>query len=222
MRIHLRTSPNIGILPFNYQQKLVGCIHKWIGAGNDEHGKMSLYSFSWLQNGTRKGTGLDFPNGSKWFISFYKDSLLRQVLKSIMENPEMFSGMAITDVVIEETPDLSDRNIFYSGSPVFIQKHSLDMSNNVQYTFEDSESDDMLTGTLLHKMELAGLSEDKTLKVSFDRNYPSKKTKLITYKGINLRSSMCPVIIEGKPETKAFAWNVGIGNSTGIGFGSIY
>jgi CRISPR/Cas system endoribonuclease Cas6 (RAMP superfamily) len=30
------------------------------------------------------------------------------------------------------------------------------------------------------------------------------------------------VIIEGKPETKLFAWDVGIGNSTGIGFGAIY
>jgi CRISPR/Cas system endoribonuclease Cas6 (RAMP superfamily) len=31
----------------------------------------------------------------------------------------------------------------------------------------------------------------------------------------------CPIIIKGKPETKLFAWNVGLGNSTGIGFGAI-
>lgn len=45
---------------------------------------------------------------------------------------------------------------------------------------------------------------------------------MVTYRGIGNRANMCPVIIDGRPETKAFAWEVGIGNSTGIGFGSIY
>jgi CRISPR/Cas system endoribonuclease Cas6 (RAMP superfamily) len=29
------------------------------------------------------------------------------------------------------------------------------------------------------------------------------------------------VIIKGTPEQLAFAWNVGLGNSTGIGFGAL-
>ena len=40
-------------------------------------------------------------------------------------------------------------------------------------------------------------------------------------KGIENRASICPLIIIAKPETIAFTWNVGIGNSTGIGFGAI-
>ena len=31
MRIHLKTSANTTPVPFDYQQKLVGTIHKWIG-----------------------------------------------------------------------------------------------------------------------------------------------------------------------------------------------
>lgn len=42
------------------------------------------------------------------------------------------------------------------------------------------------------------------------------------YNGIGNRTSWCPVRIQGKPETKVFAWATGIGNSTGAGFGSIY
>ena len=31
MRLYLKTSPNLNSIPFNYQQKLVGTVHKWIG-----------------------------------------------------------------------------------------------------------------------------------------------------------------------------------------------
>ena len=44
MRIHLKTTANTQPVPFNYQQKLVGTIHKWIGP-NSIHDKISLYSF---------------------------------------------------------------------------------------------------------------------------------------------------------------------------------
>ena len=77
-----------------------------------------------------------------------------------------------------------------------------------------------MTETLKSKMKLVNL-EDETLKIAFDKSYSKAKTKLITYNGINNKASLCPLIIKGKPKTKAFAWNVGIGNSTGIGFGAI-
>lgn len=54
MRLHLTTTSNTEIIPFEYQQKLVGVLHKWLGDANKEHGSLSLYSFSWLQNGKKK------------------------------------------------------------------------------------------------------------------------------------------------------------------------
>lgn len=70
-------------------------------------------------------------------------------------------------------------------------------------------------------MREAGL-EDDTLDIRFDTSYNKKKLKLVRYHGIGNKASICPVIIKAKPETKLFAWNVGLGNSTGIGFGAIY
>ena len=43
MRIYIRTTPNSSVLPFDYQQKLIGTIHKWLG-NNEIHDKISLYS----------------------------------------------------------------------------------------------------------------------------------------------------------------------------------
>lgn len=222
MRIYLQTTPNQETVPFNYQQKLSGVFYTWLGKMNEEHGRMSLYSYSWLKKGRMTDVGYEFPEGATWFISFYSDETLKNLMRSILNQPQMFNGLTVCDMTIEDIPSLSDRSLFYLGSPVFIQKYTPDLKNNIQYTFEDIDADEMLTQTLLHKMELAGIQKDETLRIMFDRSYAKRKTKMISYKGINLRSSICPVIIEGKPESKSFAWNVGVGNSTGIGFGSIY
>ena len=47
MRINLKTTPSQMCIPFNYQPKLVGTLHKWLGP-NDIHGKLAMHSFSWL------------------------------------------------------------------------------------------------------------------------------------------------------------------------------
>jgi CRISPR-associated endoribonuclease Cas6 len=63
--------------------------------------------------------------------------------------------------------------------------------------------------------------EDDTLEISFDKAYHKAGSKMVNYNGTMNKCSWCPVIIKGKPETKLFAWNVGLGNSTGIGLGAI-
>ena len=55
----------------------------------------------------------------------------------------------------------------------------------------------------------------------FDENYSNPKIKGTFYKKHKKKGSICPVIIEVSPESIAFAWNVGIGNNTGMGFGAL-
>ena len=66
----------------------------------------------------------------------------------------------------------------------------------------------------------AGLNNEN-VSVAFDTNYPNAKVKSINYKGVDNKGSICPIIVKGTSEQIAFAWNVGVGNSTGIGFGSL-
>ena len=219
MRLKLTISSSNGIVSYDYHSKLVGVLHKWLG-NNELHGKLSLYSFSWLKGGKANSKGLTFPHGASMFFSFYDEQYLKQVLKAILQDPLMFHGMQVTDVVIEEEPDFSNRELFLCGSPVFIHRH--EEEKDIHYTYESELAGNLLKETLLRKMEMAGLPPDETLHIRFDTTYPQKKIKLIDYRGIKNRVNMCPVIIQGKPETKAFAWCVGLGNSTGIGFGAIY
>lgn len=220
MRIIIRTTPSAWRVPFNYQPKLVGTLHKWLGP-NDIHGKLALHSFSWLLGGEVRKDGIDFKEGACLFISFHDSSAIRQIVRTILQDPGMFCGMKVTDVDLQDDPDLSGRELFSAGSPIFVQR-SLGEGRNKHYTYEDSETEFFLVETLKHKMEEAGLPEDDTLEISFATEFRNRKIKTIYYNGIGNKSSWCPVIIKGKPETKVFAWNVGIGNGTGIGFGSIY
>ncbi|MGL4992543.1 MAG: CRISPR-associated endoribonuclease Cas6 [Bacteroidales bacterium] len=222
MRIHLTTSPNTTIVPFDYQQKLVGCLHKWIGEDNDQHDKTSLYSFSWLKNGKMKDNkGFDFVNGAKWFISFHDESIIKRIVTLILSDPDMFCGMRVIDICIEQDPDLSKRELFNCASPIFVKRLVQGQKNEKHYTYNDPESSELLKQTLVTKMREAGIAEDETLEIRFDTGYNKKREKMMTYKGIKNKVNLCPIIIKGKVETKLFAWNVGVGNSTGIGLGAI-
>lgn len=222
MRIYLKLTRNTELVPFAHQHLLTGILHKWFGQ-NDFHDDISLYSFSQLQNGKlarhKKDTYLDFPDGSEWFISSWNDKLIQMLIRGIQQNPEFIYGMRVEEVIIREIPDLSQKTEFYLASPVFIKRDVNDLSKFYYYT--DQESADFMKETLKHKMAIAGLDEDETLNISFHENYNKASIRNIVYKGINNKCSWCPVIIKAKPETKAFAWEVGVGNSTGIGFGAL-
>lgn len=218
MRLNIDISPNKTILPFDHSHLLSGTIHKWLGNENKWHGSIALYSYSWL-NGGRKGSGgLYFPQGAKCFISAYSKDFIKTILKGILDDPDLFCGMKVLNVTIIEDPVFREETYFSVGSPVLIKKRIKDGIQHVLYDHTDAEH--LMTETMITKMKTVGM-DSNGVNVRFDTNYLKAHTKLVNYKGIKNKASICPVIINGTPEQLAFAWNVGVGNSTGIGFGSL-
>jgi len=217
MRIHLKIKARKKTIPFDHQPLMVGTIHKWL-EWNQEHGEVSLYSFSQLTNGKPTTKGFLFEDGTLFFFSAHEVGLIKKIISGIQTDPTLFNELEVTDIVIEENPDFSERNKFFVASPIFIKRRIGDEVKHIIYN--DPKSSDYLLETLQTKMKVAGF-EDKSLSIKFDTDYPRANTKMLNYNGIKNRASWCPVIIEGNPETKLFAWNVGLGNSTGIGFGAI-
>lgn len=218
MRLHFRLTPNKEIVPFDYQHLLIGAFHKWMG-WNEIHDDISLYSLSWLQGGKMIDNGFDFSKGAKWFISFWENDIGKQLVKNILSDPEVCCGMKIAEIQIQETPKFSNREKFTAASPIFIRKYDNDRKA-LHLTYKDEKTDFYLTETLKHKLRKAGLEPD--INVRFDKSYTYPKTKLIRINGIENRANFCPVIIEGHPGAVQFAWNVGVGHSTGSGFGALY
>jgi len=217
MRLHFKIQNLEMTIPFDHQPQLTGSIHKWLG-WNEEHGKMSLYSFSRLEGAKVTKEGLRFQDGASFFFSSYDVKLIQDMIKGIQKDPTMFNGLSISEVIIQDDPDLSDKTHFFLGSPILIKRRNEDRTDHI--LFDNPQSNIFIKETLQKKMALAGL-QDNTLDVRFDTSYLKAGSKKVNYNGIENRCSWCPVFIEGKPETKRFAWNVGLGNSTGIGFGAI-
>lgn len=216
MRVSLHLSPNTEPVPFNYQPVLVGAFHHWLGE-NELHDDISLYSLSWLTKGKSKGAALDFPEGSTFFISAPSPGLLSSLIEGVQAGWMLRWGMQVESITIERTPSFGDYHRFYVQSPVLIKRQE---AGRKRYFYpHNEESSQYLTETLLNKLGRANLPQE--VEVSFDTSYENPKTKLVNYKGINIRASFCPVIVKGHPRAVQFAWEVGVGNSTGIGFGAL-
>jgi len=218
MRIYLKLTKNTELLPYNYQSFLTGALHKWIGNNNIEHGKVSLYSFSWLQNiDTAKG-GINTKYGSYFFISAHGDLVIKTIINGIRKNPSVCFGIEVSEIIIQETPSFGTEQRFEIASPVFVRR----FADNKDYhiTYDNEKSAEFLTETIQKKLLIAGLPNDG-VRIRFDESYSSPKTKVIKYKDIGNKVNICPVIVEGTPEQVAFVWNVGVGNCTGIGFGAV-
>lgn len=220
MRIKIEFSSSTEIIPFNYQKKLTGCIHKWLGDQNELHGDLSLYCFSNLEGlKTVKGKGLKCDFVGFFFFSSAVSSITKSVIKGIQEQPEMFSGMTVQGTTILPKEDFKKEQRFLVASPVLVKRNREDGTKK-HYDYSEPKINDLLTETLKKKMGLIGL-DSSNVQVFFDKSYPNPKTKIIAHGKIRNKVSICPVIIKGTAEQIEFAYEVGVGNSTGIGFGAL-
>lgn len=218
MRIYLRLSPNTEPVPFNYQQNLVGAFHKWLGQ-NELHDDISLYSLSWLSHGQRRGNALDFPGGSTFYVSAPTDGLLATMVKGVFNGHQINWGMEVQEVTIQRTPDFGSFHRFIAQSPILVKRQREGEKHYHYYFPSDSDTNKLLTHTLQQKLKR--LSLPSNVSVAFDPDFPSPRVKKIRYKDIDIKATYCPVIVQGDPRSVQFAWEVGVGNSTGIGFGAL-
>lgn len=220
MRLHFSLSPNQQTVPFDYQHYLIGAFHKWLGP-NRLHDDISLYSLSWLDGSRMCGNALDFKRGARFFISVHDESLVETIVNNALADPEVCCGMRVVRIEQQQTPRFGPCHTFKVGSAVLARSNEVE-GRVKHYIYSDPEADYVLTATLRHKLDKAGLGAHAGgLSVRFDRTYRTPKTKLVQIKDIRNRASVCPVTVEGTPEAVAFAWNVGVGHGTGSGFGSL-
>lgn len=221
MRIHFELTPNTHPVPINYQHLLLGKFHSWLSQ-NVHHDSISLYSLGWLKGGKLNNQFLNFAQGATWFISSFDPSIVQNVAEKALINPELFCGLKVKKILFQKTPDFGNKYKFKVGSPILI-KQSQNQGKIRFLTYNDNIlASKAMTSTIRHKLDIGGLNQySKDCQITFDENYKNPKTKLVDIKGIKNRGSLCPVIIEGDPKALQFAWDVGVGNCTGSGFGSL-
>jgi CRISPR-associated endoribonuclease Cas6 len=134
-----------------------------------------------------------------------------------MSDRSVCFGVSIASIELKETPVFSTKETFFAISPVLVnEKATTDKKENHKHlTYEDNASSECLTRTMKWKLRQAGIPDDG-VRVYFDKLMQQPRTKIVEYDRTKYRVNFCPVTVEGTPEQVAFAWNVGVGNSTGI------
>jgi CRISPR-associated endoribonuclease Cas6 len=183
---------------------------------SESHDEISLYSHG-ISRGKKLGVNLELPERTVWTINFWDENVLNKLVIDLLKHRKMPFGMSVRDIEFVETPNFGSRRFFPVISPVLVKK--FDGKRIKHLIYSDTEATAVMTATLQKKLQLAGLSTD--VQVRFDTSYSIAKTALISINGIQNRTSFCPVIIEGNPESVAFAWICGVGHSTGCGFGAL-
>lgn len=218
MRVYIKLSKNDKKVPFNYQPLLTGVIHKWLGRDNKFHGKTNVFTFSWLQNTIASKEGIDLKEDAYFFISAHNPDFIRSIVKGILKDPEMFSGIRALDIQIQQTPSFQNEASFLLASPILLKEKEEDKTRHVIYKDKDFEK--LLTESFKRKLKNAEIDANN-VQVLINPDSTYRSTKLVDYNGIKNRTTLAPIIIRGTAEQIQYAWCVGLGNSTGIGFGAL-
>lgn len=221
MRLHLYlTAPPA--VPFDYLATLKNTFHLWTGHNDALHDGLSRYSYSWLHGGRAGRGGIRFAEGAQWFISSPDREVIHTIISGVLRAPEIGLGLRVQDARMQEAPEFAaGEQPFRVASPVFI-KHEVEHGKPADHLLPGHAlADELLTATLRHKLRQAGLN-DVGAAVRFDpAHLATAKSKLFRYKQVQCRGSICPVLVSGSIEQIQFAWEVGVGHSTGIGCGAL-
>ena len=179
----------------DYFTKLLGFIHKCLGK-NDLHNDISLYSYSHIHN------------NSFTFVS-YNINVIDKIVKGAMFYKKMFDNCEVVSFKLIHI--IYQKNVFKCASPFFVKD-----SENKHLIFKEAEL--QVKSTLIKKAARANIDLS-----DFDIEFINfEKTKLIKIHEINNKCFVSSVKIHGNDTVKSFACQVGLGNSTGCGFGFIY
>lgn len=221
MRLHLYLTAAHPI-PFDYLPTLKSAFHRWAGHNEDLHNRLSLYSYGWLHGGRAGRGSIRFAEGASWFISAPNEELIHELVSGVVRAPELGLSLTVRDVRLQRAPEFAaGEQPFRVASPVFI-KHETEKGKPADHLLPGHElADELLTATLRHKLRQRGL-DDTGAAVRFDPAHIAiAKRKLFQYEQVQCRGSICPVLVSGSAKQIEFAWEVGVGHSTGIGCGAL-
>jgi len=223
MRVKFNFSKNTEPVPVNNQSFLNGYIHKCLGENNKYHDSKSDYSISILQGGriNKEDKTLNFNNGGYFTVTSNDNEFIQKLLLGVLTNPELFYGMRFSGVDYIEEKFHSGWNYFITLSP-FIVKEYVDKKNYCFLTLDDSNFQTKLKTYLINKLTKI----DSTLDLNdFDvivEDRPFNKVKKIVVKNVVNKANHCQLNIHCNKKVAKLLYTIGIGQSTGSGFGTIY
>lgn len=222
MRFKIEFSKNTTPVPIANQSLLNSYIHKCLGKDNKWHDSEAVYSISSIQGGTlnEDKKTLDFKNGAYIIVTSIDLDFLNELSSGVLKNQDFIYGMKWAGTTPIKETFFSGWNHFATLSPFLIKVYD----ENKKYKFltlDDDNFQEKVKDYLIHKIKKF---KDVDL-TDFDVLIPkhdSHKVKKIMVKNVINKANQCQISINCSKEIAEFLYSIGIGNSPGSGFGTIY
>ena len=223
MRIRINFTKNTSPVPISNQSLLNTYVHKCLGTNNVFHDAKNDYCVSSLQGGKLNisNSTLSFENGAFFTVTSNNTVFINLILSGILKNLDFIYGMKFSGVDFIEEKFINGWNHFATLSPFLIKK-SLGNKKCEFITLNTVDFESKVKEYLIKKISTIDNSLDLS---DFDvkiPNHPSHKVKSIMVKHIVSRANQCQISIHTSKKVAKLLYNIGIGQSTGSGFGTIY
>jgi len=220
MRIKINFTRNTENIDIQNQSMVNSYIHTCLGRNNKYHDSMSNYCISNLQGGKYSNGVLNFENGGYIIVSSIDAEFINTLIIGVLNNPNFIGGMRFSGIDHIEERFHNGWNYFATLSPFIIKERT---KNGYEFlTLNDNEFEVKLKQYLINKLT----KFDETLDLSdFDikvPNHPSHKVKKIMVKNVINHANQCHVSVHTNYEVAKLLYEIGLGQSTGSGFGVIY
>ena len=209
-------------LPINNQHIVNSFIHRVLGKDNKYHDEKNNYSISSLQGGTLiSGTNnISFKNGGYITITSLDNEFINNILLKLYSTN--FTGdIKVVGIEFVDEKFYNGWNYFVTLSPFIIKKYS---SKNEYgfHTINDDGFNNTVKDYLINKLSKIDSSLDLS---DFDVVIPTHKnhkTKKVVVKNVVNIANSLHINIHTNKTVAELLYNIGIGQSTGCGFGTIY
>lgn len=197
-----------------------GFVMKLLGENNPYHGKQSNYCVSSLQGGKLNENGkLVFKDGGSIRISSNETKLISQVLSALMNSMEEDKGIGslkYDQMKMSEYKPFSDYDIIRTISPIYLR------INKKAYTVEDEDYIKVLQEHCINKLLKNGVDEKEARSIKLEPfHFENSKKVCVPIGKVKNISSKAMFIVRGKRSARRKLYNLGLGISTGFGFGCV-
>lgn len=208
------TNPTENV-PVNNQGKMNSYIHKCLGNNNPYHDTFSEYAISSLQGGKFKGDGLSFEESEPYLVvSSENMDFISTFMSGVQKDLHEVFGMKFKRFEMDDFNIHEHFDKLITISPILLKN-----KDNEKITFENPEWIERLNEQSRMKLKHRGI-EDPTFKIEL-RKPELGKRKLVWVGDVFNPASMVGLKVYGSKKARKTIYNLGFGNSTGCGFGSV-
>lgn len=202
------------IIPFNNQSEMNSYIYRTLGDNNKFHDSFSEYSISSIQGGKKYDNKHIIFNEEPYIVVASKnEEFLTTLLTNIELRKYSFFNLIYSRCEFNTFPLKPEYDMILTISPILLKV------NNRKITIDNPNYINFLKEHCIKKLKHCNIDDD-TFDIKFRHFEKAKKKMIMVGKTFNV-ATMASFYVFGKKKTRETLYHMGLGGSTGSGFGSI-